>query len=196
MDVYISISVSYLDLMSIVIIMKIGLNKPLGGKLNDSVELPLQGCRTFAHLNVLAVLSNWRVDLSLRPGLGLFQTQQFSGGGWHQQGFGPRQWVVTWWCRTLFIAQADATVGSGMTIQAGVLSNYCLYVPAPSRISVLSFVLKRTSTWLRMNSTTTDWIRTSIKAAVPLKHADSICLDLKQSWTNNNEKGRITLGLR
>ena len=116
MDVYFSICVSDLDLMLIVIIMKIGLNKPLSGKLNDSVELPLQGCRTFAHLNVLAVLSNWRVDLSLRPGLGLFQTQQFSGGGWHQQGFGPWQWVVTWWCRTVFIAHADATVGSGTTI--------------------------------------------------------------------------------
>lgn len=29
-----------------------------------------------------------------------------------------------------------------------------------------------------MNSTTTDWIRTSMKAAVPLKQADSICFDL------------------
>ena len=95
----------------------------------------------------------------------------------------------------MFIAQTDAAVGSGMTIQAGILSNYSLYVPAPSRISVLSFVLKRTSTWLRMNSTTTDWIRTSINAAVPLKHADSICLDLKQSWTNNSEKGRIKFEL-
>lgn len=81
MDVYISVCVSDLDPMLIVIIMKIGISKPLGGKLDDSVELPLQGSRTFAHLNVLAVLSNWRVDLSLRPGLGLLQTQQFSGGG-------------------------------------------------------------------------------------------------------------------
>lgn len=53
-------------------------------------------------------------------------------------------------------------------------------VPVPSLISVLSFVLKSTSTWLRMNSTTTDWIRTSMKAAVPLKQADSICFDLKK----------------
>lgn len=60
----------------------------------------------------------------------------------------------------------------------------CVFVPPPSRISVLSLVLKRTSTWLRMNSTTTDWIRTSMKAAVPLKQADSICLDLTKSQFN------------
>lgn len=43
----------------------------------------------------------------------------------------------------------------------------------------LSLGLKRASVLLRMNSTTTDWIRTSMNAAVPLKQADSICLDLK-----------------
>lgn len=56
----------------------------------------------------------------------------------------------------------------------------CVCVPPPSRMSELSFALKRTSTWLRMNSTTTDWIRTSMKAAVPLKQADSICFDLRE----------------
>ncbi len=55
------------------------INKPLGGKLDDSVELALQGSRTFAHLDILAVFSNRRVDLSLGPGLGLFQTQKFGG---------------------------------------------------------------------------------------------------------------------
>lgn len=55
------------------------------------------------------------------------------------------------------------------------------WIPVPSRMSELSLGLKRTSTWLRMNSTTTDWIRTSMKAAVPLKQADSICFDLL-SW--------------
>lgn len=45
-------------------------------------------------------------------------------------------------------------------------------------MSELSLGLKRTSTWFSMNSTTTDWMRTSMKAAVPLKQADSICLDL------------------
>lgn len=55
-------------------------NKPLGGKLDDSVELSLQGRRTFAHLDVFTVFSDWRVDLSLGPGLGLLQTQEFSGG--------------------------------------------------------------------------------------------------------------------
>lgn len=34
-----------------------------------------------------------------------------------------------------------------------------------------------------MNSTTTDWIRTSMNAAVPLKQADSICLDLETSYS-------------
>lgn len=57
-----------------------GVNKPLGGKLDDGVELALQGGWTFAHLNVLAVFSDWRVDLSLSPGLGLLQTQKFCGG--------------------------------------------------------------------------------------------------------------------
>ena len=54
------------------------------------------------------------------------------------------------------------------------------HAPAPSRMTELSLELKRTSTWFRMNSTTTDWIRTSMKAAVPLKQADSICFDLKK----------------
>lgn len=46
-------------------------NKPLCGKLNDGVELALQSSWTFTHFNVLAVFSDWRVDLSLGPGLGL-----------------------------------------------------------------------------------------------------------------------------
>lgn len=52
--------------------------------------------------------------------------------------------------------------------------------PAPSRMTELNLELKRTSVWFKMNSTTTDWIRTSMKAAVPLKQADSICFDLKK----------------
>lgn len=58
----------------------IGVNKPLGRKLDDSVELALQGSRTLAHLDVLAVFSDWRVDLSLGPGLGLLQSQKFGRG--------------------------------------------------------------------------------------------------------------------
>lgn len=50
--------------------------------------------------------------------------------------------------------------------------------PEPSRMTELSLELKSESTWFRMNSITTDWMRTSIKAAVPPKQADSICLDL------------------
>lgn len=64
------------------------------------------------------------------------------------------------WCRKLFLS-----------------------VPVLSRIRVLSLGLKRTSTWLRMNSTTTDWMRTSMKADVPLKQADSICFDLQWPGT-------------
>lgn len=63
-------------------------------------------------------------------------------------------------------------------------------IPAPSRISELSLGLKRTSTWLRINSTTTDWMRTSMKAAVPLKQADSICLDLENGW--GDKKGQAS----
>lgn len=51
----------------------------------------------------------------------------------------------------------------------------------------LSLELKSTSTWFRMNSTTTDWIRTSMKAAVPLKQADSICLDLHKGTLGEGE---------
>lgn len=43
----------------IIIMMGKGVNKPLGGELDDSVELSLQGSRTFAHLDVLAVFSDW-----------------------------------------------------------------------------------------------------------------------------------------
>lgn len=57
-----------------------GFNKPLSRKLDDSVELALQGSRAFAHLNVLAVFSDWRVDLSLGPGLGLLKAQEFGRG--------------------------------------------------------------------------------------------------------------------
>lgn len=53
--------------------------------------------------------------------------------------------------------------------------------PVLSRMMALSLGLKRASVLLSMNSTTTDWIRTSMNAAVPLKQADSICLDLKHS---------------
>lgn len=43
----------------IIIMMGKGVNKPLGGELDDSVELSLQGSRTLAHLDVLAVFSDW-----------------------------------------------------------------------------------------------------------------------------------------
>ncbi len=69
-----------LDLILFVIVTERRVNKPLGWKLDDSVKFPLQGSRTFAHLDVLAVLSDRRVDLSLSPGLSLLQTQKFSGG--------------------------------------------------------------------------------------------------------------------
>ena len=42
------------------------------------------------------------------------------------------------------------------------------------------------SVLFRMNSTTTDWMRTSMKAAVPLKQADSICLDLGDARTRRH----------
>lgn len=60
---------------------------------------------------------------------------------------------------------------------------FCLDLPVLSRMMALSLGLKRASVLLRMNSTTTDWIRTSMNAAVPLKQADSICLDLKHSYS-------------
>lgn len=53
--------------------------------------------------------------------------------------------------------------------------------PVLSRMMALSLGLKRASVLLSINSTTTDWMRTSMKAAVPLKQADSICLDLKEA---------------
>lgn len=56
-----------------------GVDKPLGRKLDDSVEFSLQCSWTFAHLDVLAVFGDWRVDLSLGPGLSLLQTQKFRG---------------------------------------------------------------------------------------------------------------------
>lgn len=58
--------------------------------------------------------------------------------------------------------------------------------PAPSRMTELNLELKRTSVWFKMNSTTTDWIRTSMKAAVPLKQADSICFDLKKRYIKHH----------
>lgn len=88
-------------------------------------------------------------------------------------------WVVTKNCdlKTENICENSSKVQeSWLTCAHGA----CACVPPPSRISELSFALKRTSTWLRMNSTTTDWIRTSMKAAVPLKQADSICFDLRE----------------
>lgn len=60
--------------------------------------------------------------------------------------------------------------------------------PVLSRMMALSFGLKRASVLLRMNSTTTDWIRTSMNAAVPLKQADSICLDLEHSTAQPNSQ--------
>lgn len=57
----------------------------------------------------------------------------------------------------------------------------CSDPPVLSRMMAFSFVLKRASVLLSMNSTTTDWMRTSMNAAVPLKQADSICLDLERS---------------
>lgn len=55
-------------------------DKPLCWKLNDGVEFSLQSSWTFAHLDVLAVFRDWRIDLSLGPGLSLLQTQKFGGG--------------------------------------------------------------------------------------------------------------------
>lgn len=65
--------------------------------------------------------------------------------------------------------------------------SFCLYLDLPvlSRMMALSLGLKRASVLLRMNSTTTDWMRTSMNAAVPLKQADSICLDLKHSYSTS-----------
>lgn len=63
-----------------------------------------------------------------------------------------------------------------------VVPCFCFNLPELSRMMALSLVLKRASVLLRINSTTTDWIRTSMNAAVPLKQADSICLDLKHSY--------------
>lgn len=60
------------------------------------------------------------------------------------------------------------------------------HLPVLSLMIELSLGLKRASVLLRMNSTTTDWIRTSMNAAVPLKQADSICLDLKHSKAQRN----------
>lgn len=54
-------------------------NKPLCGKLDDSVELSLQGSRAFAHLDVFAVLSDRRVYLCLGSRLSLLQGQEFGG---------------------------------------------------------------------------------------------------------------------
>lgn len=71
-------------------------HKPLSGELDDCVELPLQGCGAFAHLDVLAVFCYRGVDLSLSPGLGFLQTQELRGGRRHQQRLWPRQRVVTW----------------------------------------------------------------------------------------------------
>lgn len=69
--------------------------KPFCGKLNDGVEFSLQGSWALAHLNVLAVFSDWRIDLSLGPGLSLLQTQKFGGRWWNQQGLGTWQRIMT-----------------------------------------------------------------------------------------------------
>lgn len=56
-----------------------GNNKPLCGKLDDRVELSLQGSRAFAHFDVFAVFSDRRVYLCLGPRLSLLQAQEFGG---------------------------------------------------------------------------------------------------------------------
>ena len=63
---------------------------PLGGEVDDSVELALQGAGALAHLDVLAVGA-----AGGDAGLGLLQRQQLGGGGAHQQRLGPRQGPVT-----------------------------------------------------------------------------------------------------
>lgn len=74
---------------------------------------------------------------------------------------------------------------------------FCFYFSAYTDSPVLSFMvalsfrLNRASVLLSMNSTTTDWIRTSMNAAVPLKQADSICLDLKNSQTTLRSLGDL-----
>lgn len=52
-------------------------DKPLSGKLDDSVELSLQGSWAFAHFDVFAVFSDRRVYLGLGPCLSLLQAQKF-----------------------------------------------------------------------------------------------------------------------
>lgn len=97
-------------------------------------------------------------------------------------------WVVTKNCD---LEMENICKNSNKVQESSLTCMYvCVCVPPPSRISELSFVLKRTSTWLRMNSTTTDWIRTSMKAAVPLKQADSICFDLRESQAEVTRDGR------
>lgn len=56
-------------------------NKPLCGKLDDSVELSLQGSWAFAHFDVFAVFSHRRVYLGLGSRLSLLQAQEFGGRG-------------------------------------------------------------------------------------------------------------------
>ena len=52
--------------------------------------------------------------------------------------------------------------------------------PAPPPMPELDLKLKRTSVWLKMNSTTADCICTSMKALLLLMQADSLCCDLQK----------------
>ena len=52
--------------------------------------------------------------------------------------------------------------------------------PAPSPKNGLDLEWKRTSEWFKMNSTTAGCICTSMKAALLLMQADSLCCDLKK----------------
>lgn len=52
--------------------------------------------------------------------------------------------------------------------------------PAPSPKNELHLELKRTPVWFKRNSTTADWICNSMKAALLLAQADSLCCALKK----------------
>lgn len=71
---------------------------PFHWKLDDSVKFSLQRCRTLSHLNVLAFRGDRRAELGLSARLCLFQRQQLSRWGAHEQRLWPGQSSVAYKC--------------------------------------------------------------------------------------------------
>lgn len=62
-----------------------------------------------------------------------------------------------------------------------------IQVPAVNRPTDVKESLKSTSTLVSKNSTTTDWMRTSLNGSAPLSPAASISLDLEHTTSSSSQ---------